>query len=114
MILEYSPFTHLKPISDIGVVDTKVYRRFSFRNKTDGVRGHLGRGETGLDCRCSEERLFTNSPAVWMTNDERHRGSVLLPYLLAVYDPVLKECLGVLKKIPQKIRIDLSKRDASW
>lgn len=73
------------------MVDTIVYRRFGFRDKTDGIRGHLTRRETSFDRCSSEERLFANSPPIGMANNKLHRGSVFLPYLLAVYDPVFKK-----------------------
>lgn len=91
-----------------------MYRRFSFIDKMNSVSGIFGAHKSCVHRYRAKKRLFADAPSVWVRNNDLHGWFVLSPNELAINDMVFKIGLGVLKEVPQEIRVNLSQGHPSW
>lgn len=74
-------------------------------------RLEVGRHEPGRNGGSTQERLFQESPPVWMCHDELDSSLVFLPRIRPVDDPLLEERARLLKQVAHEIRVYLFQCD---
>lgn len=92
------------------MVDTEVHRRFRLRHKSYPSASIGGINNPRVDYRSSKEDLFSNTPPIWMSNDDLKRRSIFLPNLSTVKDTVFKKGFGMSKEVTKKIAVDCLQR----